>query len=137
MRKVYRTMPNDMLPSSFISKRNMILLCNQWNLEPDLMKYVVRENFYITHLDNYLENIELEDFPQTYQDIIKVGSIECFITYIYCSGEYLECLCEKQPKRNIAIKTRYLTNERNIALVRLWDRTWKEYDLIKQGAVRI
>lgn len=133
-------MPNDMSISRFdqvISKRNMILLCNSWNLDFDVVRFVKSEGFYLTHLDSYLENIELEAFPQTYQDTVRMKKIEYFITYIYCSAQYLEDMCEKQPKRNIAFKTRSLINGRNIALVRLWDRSWNEADLIKQGARRV
>ena len=119
-----------------LSKYQHEILRHVWWLDSN--KGLLDKNeFFICPLSQWLDLVEQECFPATYQDTISRNDQLYYVNYSYCSGQYLEDLNSVTPDAWIVFQLR--TSEKYnfyICLVSLMKRKWtKEWLVETHGAI--
>jgi hypothetical protein len=120
------------------SRYDVAILKNVWHLDVRELRLLDYKQTYLTTVSKFLQGVQEEKFPQTYQDSYKHGESKYFISYLFCSGQFLEELSEVVPTTPIAFQLRInKQNKLHICLVRQYDRSWTTKQLVEQGAIEL
>lgn len=123
------------------SKYDRAILQNVWELESKYKRMLDSQQTYICSLKHYLDHYIPSSYPFTYEDFFEqcenMKTCKYNISYIFCSGEYLEdLLVDSNPP--LAIQLRYnQANNFRYCLVRRFDRRWTRASMIASGAKEI
>lgn len=119
-----------------LSKYQHEILRHVWWLDSN-KELLDKNEFFICPLSQWLDLVEQECFPATYQDTISRNDKTYYVNYSHCSGQYLEDLNSVTPNAWIVFQLR--TNEKyNVytCLVSLIKKKWTKDWLVEvHGAI--
>lgn len=121
-------------PAGF-NKYHVSILRNVWHLSPAYSSLLNKAQLFLTSVGNFVDSIQQEEYPGTYEDSLMIDGKIYSVSYIFCSGAYLDDLSADSPNHPIAFKLRESKeNNFRVCLVKRWDKTWNKDWLIRNGA---
>ena len=89
---------------------------------------------YVTTVSKFLDFVEQERYPASYEDTFKMANLVYFVSYLWCSPEYLEALAEEAPDTWVSIQLRAVTSAGFYAcLVRITEKKVDVERMIENG----
>jgi hypothetical protein len=128
------------------SRYDHAILKHVWTLNIKTTLLLDYQQTYLTTAGKIASLIRSEKYPHFYEDTIdhvegersRNGHPRYFVSYLFCSGLFLEDLSHNKPETPIAIQFRENTrNNFYYCLIRPWDRSWIESNLLANGAKKL
>jgi hypothetical protein len=129
------------------SRYDYAILKHVWALNLRSILLLDHQQSYLTTAGKLNELINSEKYPHFYEDRIdhvereknrRDGYSKYFVSYLFCSGLFLEDLSHDKPETPMIIQFR--ENRKNnffYCLVRPWDKRWTENRLLAGGAKKL
>jgi len=150
------TTPESVASKEYLGHRQLtatdsILLKHLWYLTPYQARKLdtPEDTTFLTSVGSFLDHLETEEYPRTWDDKFLTslnpgpdGPYEdvknYFVSYIFCSGSYLDDLAADNPDTTIAFKLRSIRTANFFScLVRPLDKRWTVEKQLRDGAKEV
>jgi hypothetical protein len=124
---------------SEISKKLIHMYKTTWSLQynSSVAEHVSPELIFICPVSLFIEHVEQECYPDSYEDSFIFSGNRYYISYLYTSAQYLEDLSADNPDTDLAFKLRTIQVQPKIhrCLVRLITPLMNRDRMIAKGAI--